>query len=94
VAGTEAPLLLAPQLLVMGWMFKERGSSIHHAKDATWSKWVTLVTRQARIRNPCCPGILEVIMDWSELKDFGMSPEEEVTCAEEAPLYNKLRENE
>jgi len=36
------------------------------------------------------PGILEVIMDGSEGKDFGASPEEEVTCAEEAPLYKKL----
>ncbi|KAK4826729.1 hypothetical protein QYF61_010982, partial [Mycteria americana] len=33
-------------------------------------------------------------MDWPEGKDFGISPEEEVTCAEEAPLYNKLLENE
>jgi len=39
------------------------------------------------------PGILEVIMDWPEGKDFGASPEEEVTRAEEAPLYNKLPEN-
>ncbi|KAK4810649.1 hypothetical protein QYF61_007386 [Mycteria americana] len=29
-----------------------------------------------------------------EGKDFGISPEEEVTRAEEAPLYNKLPENE
>ncbi|KAK4810463.1 hypothetical protein QYF61_004243 [Mycteria americana] len=33
-------------------------------------------------------------MDWPEGKDFGISPEEEVTRAEEAPLYNKLPENE
>ncbi|GAB0206566.1 hypothetical protein GRJ2_003122200 [Grus japonensis] len=45
-------------------------------------------------RNPNRPGILEVITDWPEGKDFGMSPEEEVTCAEEAPLYNKLTEDE
>ncbi|GAB0210183.1 hypothetical protein GRJ2_003484100 [Grus japonensis] len=32
-------------------------------------------------------------MDWPEGKDFGMSPEE-VTCAEEAPPYNKLTEDE
>ncbi|XP_074424449.1 ribonuclease H-like [Larus michahellis] len=32
-------------------------------------------------------------MDWPEGKDFGMSPEEEVTRAEEAPPYNKLPEN-
>jgi len=39
--------------------------------------------------NPSRPGILEEIMDWPEGKDFGASPEEEVTHAEEAPLYNK-----
>ncbi|PKU33638.1 hypothetical protein llap_16056 [Limosa lapponica baueri] len=44
--------------------------------------------------NPSRPGILEVIMDWPEGKDFGMSEEEEVTPAEEAPPYNKLPENE
>ncbi|GAB0206911.1 ribonuclease H-like [Grus japonensis] len=75
-------------------MFKERASSTHHATDAMWSKWIALITQQARIGNPNRPGILEVIMDWPEGKDFGMSPEEEVTRAEEAPLYNKLPENE
>ncbi|GAB0208578.1 macrophage immunometabolism regulator [Grus japonensis] len=45
-------------------------------------------------RNPNRPGILEVITDWPEGKDFGMSPEEEVTRAEEAPPYNKLTEDE
>ncbi|GAB0209500.1 protein NYNRIN-like [Grus japonensis] len=39
-------------------------------------------------------GILEVITDWPEGKDFRMSPEEEVTCSEEVPLYNKLTEDE
>ena len=33
-------------------------------------------------------------MDWPEGKDFGASPEEEVTRAEEAPLYNQLPEDE
>jgi len=32
-------------------------------------------------------------MDWPEGKDFGASSEEEVTRAEEAPLYNKLPED-
>ena len=35
-----------------------------------------------------------MITDWPEGKDFGISPEEEVTHAEEALLYNKLPENE
>ena len=43
--------------------------------------------------NPNRPGILEVIMDWPEGWNFGVSPEE-VTHAEEAPLCNKLPENE
>ncbi|GAB0177952.1 hypothetical protein GRJ2_000260500 [Grus japonensis] len=75
-------------------MFKERAPSTHHATDATWSKWVALITQWARIGSPSRPGILEVIPDWPERKDFGMSPEEEVTHAEEAPPYNKLPENE
>ena len=41
---------------------------------------------------PDCLGILEVIMIWLEGQNFGVSPEE-VTHAEEAPLYNKLPEN-
>jgi len=40
--------------------------------------------------NPSDPGILEVIMDWPEGKDFGVLPEEEVTRAEEVPLYKHL----
>ena len=44
VVGTEAQLLLAPRLPVLGWMFKERVPSTHHATDATWSKWVALIT--------------------------------------------------
>ena len=33
-------------------------------------------------------------MDWPEGKDFGISPDEEETRAEEAPLDKKLPENE
>jgi len=44
--------------------------------------------------SPSRPGILEVITDWPEGKDFGVTPEEEVTRAEEAPLHNELPENE
>jgi len=80
VVGTEAQLLLAPRLPVLGWMFKERDPSTHHATDATWSKWIVLMNQRARMGNPSHPGILEVIMDWPEGKDFGESSEEEVTC--------------
>ncbi|GAB0208254.1 hypothetical protein GRJ2_003291100 [Grus japonensis] len=64
VIGTEAQLLLAPRLPVLGWMFK---GSTHHTTDATW---VALITQRARIGNPNRPGILEVIMDWPEGKDL------------------------
>ncbi|GAB0209980.1 hypothetical protein GRJ2_003463700 [Grus japonensis] len=94
VIGTEAQLLLAPRLLVLGWVFRGRTPSTHHATDAMWSKWVALITQRARIGSPNRPGILEVITDWPEGKDFGMYPEEEVTHAEEAPPYNKLTEDE
>jgi len=70
VVGTEAQLLLAPRLLVLGWMFKERVPSTHHATDAMWSKWVALITQRARMGNPSRPGILEAIMDWPEGKGF------------------------
>jgi len=43
---------------------------------------------------PSHPGILKVITDWPEGKHFGMLPEEELTHAEESPLYYKLSENE
>ncbi|KAM6336580.1 uncharacterized protein FN964_013104 isoform 1-T1 [Alca torda] len=38
VIGTEAQLLLAPRLPVLGWMFKGKVPSTHHATDATWRK--------------------------------------------------------
>ncbi|KAK4825191.1 hypothetical protein QYF61_024671, partial [Mycteria americana] len=75
-------------------MFKGRVPPTHHATDATWSKWVALITQWAWIGNSSHPGILKVIMDWPEGKDFRISPEEEVMRAEEAPLYNKLSEDE
>ncbi|KAK4823684.1 hypothetical protein QYF61_005655 [Mycteria americana] len=40
VVGTEAQLLLAPRLPVLGWMFKGRVPSTHHATDSTCSKWL------------------------------------------------------
>ncbi|RMC04188.1 hypothetical protein DUI87_19007 [Hirundo rustica rustica] len=52
VIGTETQLLLAPQLPVLGWMFKGNVPSTHHATDSTWSKWIALITQHARIGNP------------------------------------------
>ncbi|XP_071665199.1 uncharacterized protein [Patagioenas fasciata] len=95
VIGTEAQLLLAPRLPVLSWMFKGTIPSPHHATEVTWSKWIALITQRARIGSPNRPGILEVITDWPESKDFGMSPdEEEVKRAEEAPPYNTLSETD
>ncbi|XP_071661606.1 uncharacterized protein [Patagioenas fasciata] len=95
VIGTEAQLLLAPRLPVLSWMFKGTVPSPHHATEVTWSKWIALITQRARIGSPNRPGILEVITDWPESKDFGMSPdEEEVKRAEEAPPYNTLSETD
>uniref|UniRef100_A0A8C0ENN5 ribonuclease H n=1 Tax=Bubo bubo TaxID=30461 RepID=A0A8C0ENN5_BUBBB len=94
VVGTETQLLLAPRLPVLGWMFKGKAPSTHHATDATWSKWVALITQRARIGNLDPPGLVEMIMNWPESKDAGMSPEQEVKRAEEAPPYNELPEEE
>ncbi|XP_074720861.1 uncharacterized protein LOC141941783 [Strix uralensis] len=77
VVGTETQLLLAPRLSVLGWMFRGSVPSTHHATDATWSKWVALITQRVFIGNPSHPGISEVITNCPEGKDFGMSPEEE-----------------
>ncbi|PKU32569.1 hypothetical protein llap_17127 [Limosa lapponica baueri] len=50
VIGIEAQLLLVPQVPVLGWMFKGKVPSAHHATDATWMKQkeeVTEVTQEA-----------------------------------------------
>ncbi|RMB99569.1 hypothetical protein DUI87_23822 [Hirundo rustica rustica] len=67
VIGTETQLLLAPRLPVLGWMFKGKVPSTHHATDTTWSKWIALITQRARIENPNRPGILEIITNWPEV---------------------------
>ena len=81
----STPSSYASALAVMDWRDKE---------GPTASKWVALITQRARTGSPSCPGILEVITNWPEGKDFGMVPEEEVMRAEEAPPYNKLLDNE
>ncbi|RMB88693.1 hypothetical protein DUI87_34933 [Hirundo rustica rustica] len=93
VVGTETQLLLAPRLPVLAWMFKAEVPSTHHATNATWSKWIALITQRARIGNPNRPGILEIITNWPEGENFDLMDEEEqeqVTRAEEAPPYNQL----
>ncbi|KAM7062164.1 tubulin--tyrosine ligase isoform 2-T3 [Acridotheres tristis] len=77
VIGTETQVLLAPRLPVLGWMFKGKVPSTHHATDTTWSKWIALITQCARIGNLNCPGILEIITNWPEGKTFELSSEEE-----------------
>ncbi|RMC05627.1 hypothetical protein DUI87_17712 [Hirundo rustica rustica] len=92
VIGTEAQLLLAPRLPVLGWMFKGKVPSTHHATDATWSKWIALITQCARMGKLNRPRILEIITNWPEGENFGLTDEEQeqVTRAEEAPPYNQL----
>ncbi|RMC21418.1 hypothetical protein DUI87_02284 [Hirundo rustica rustica] len=92
VIGTEAQLLLAPRLPVLGWMFKGKVPSTHHATDATWSKWIALITQCAYMGKLNRPGILEIITNWPEGENFGLTDEEQeqVTRAEEAPPYNQL----
>lgn len=62
VIVTEVQLLLAPWLPALGWMFKGKVPSTHHATDAMRSKSVMLATQQAPIGKPSCPVILEFIM--------------------------------
>ncbi|RMB94859.1 hypothetical protein DUI87_28663 [Hirundo rustica rustica] len=92
VIGTEAQLLLAPRLPVLGWMFKGEVPSTHYATDATWSKWMALITQRARMGKLNRPGILEIITNWPEGENFGLTDEEQVqvTRAEEVPPYNQL----
>ncbi|RMC06339.1 hypothetical protein DUI87_15771 [Hirundo rustica rustica] len=54
---------------------------------------VQAASERARIGNPNRPGILEIITNWPEGENFGLTDEEEqeqVTCAEEGPPYNQL----
>ena len=75
-------------------MLKGKVSSTHHATDATWSKSIALITQQVQMGNSCLPGLLEIIMDCPEAKNFGITPEEEVMHADVGPPYNELPENE
>lgn len=74
----------------VSWMLKRRTPSTYHATNTVWRKWVAMITQRACIWNPRCPGFLEVIIDWSEEKDLGMSQ----LHAEEVTLCNKLLEIE
>ncbi|PKU34777.1 thrombospondin-4- hypothetical protein [Limosa lapponica baueri] len=75
-------------------MFKGKVPYSHHATDATWSKWVALITQRTRIGNSNRPGIIELITNWPKGKDSRIPPEEVVTRAVEAPPYNEFSDNE
>ncbi|XP_051645342.1 uncharacterized protein LOC127471896 [Manacus candei] len=96
VIGTEAQLFLAPRLPVLSWMFKGKVPPAHHATDATWSKWMALITQRVRIGNSNRPGILEIITNWPEGGNFSLAEEEEepVSRAEEAPPFDQLPDEE
>lgn len=94
VVGTEAQFLIAPQLSMLGWVFKWKVLSTCCTTDATWTKQDALTTQWAQRGNLSHPRILEVIMDWSKGKDFiHILPEEMMMCVEEAK-YSQLQENE
>lgn len=42
-------------VLVLGWMFKGKVTSTHHATDAVWSKWIALITQWTWIGNTSLP---------------------------------------
>ncbi|KAJ7424942.1 hypothetical protein BTVI_04358 [Pitangus sulphuratus] len=74
-------------------MFKDKVPSTHHATDATWSKWMALITQRVRIGNSNRSGILEMITNWPEGENFGLANKEEekpVSQAEKTPPYNQL----
>ncbi|KAF4803638.1 hypothetical protein TURU_014394 [Turdus rufiventris] len=60
VISMEAQLLLGPRLPVLGWMFKAKAPSSHHATNATWSKCIALIRQHNHIGKLNRPGILEV----------------------------------
>ncbi|KAM4879250.1 uncharacterized protein FYW23_015363 [Sylvia borin] len=92
VIGMEAQLLLVPRLPVLGWMFRGKVPSTHHATSATWSKWIALIVQRAQVGKLNRPGILEVITNWPEGESFSVADEEQepVTRVEEAPPYDQL----
>lgn len=45
----------------------------HALQNYNGSKWIALITQRVGIGSPNCPGILEVITNCREGKDFGMS---------------------
>ncbi|KAJ7413136.1 hypothetical protein BTVI_44102 [Pitangus sulphuratus] len=78
-------------------MFKGKVPSVHHATDATWSKWMALITQRVQMRNLNSPRILEIITNWPEGGNFSLADEEEeepVSQTEEDPPYNQLPDEE
>ncbi|RMC21421.1 hypothetical protein DUI87_02287 [Hirundo rustica rustica] len=72
---------------------KEILAAYEGVQAASESKWIALITQRARIGNPNRPRILEIITNWPEGENFGLTDEEEqeqVTRAKEGPPYNQL----
>lgn len=84
VIGTKAQLLLASWLPVLDVQ----------ATETTQTKWVALIMQRALMGKPQPPRNLRIYQGLAQRQRFGISPEEEVTLAEEALLHNKLPENE
>ncbi|KAK4807032.1 hypothetical protein QYF61_000361 [Mycteria americana] len=91
----SAPSSYANSLAILTWkdgegpMVDEAASQLRQKEESSSSSLISavekLVQRLEEDRSYFPP---------PEGKHFGISPEEEVTCTEEAPLYNKLPENE
>uniref|UniRef100_A0A803YFQ3 Uncharacterized protein n=1 Tax=Meleagris gallopavo TaxID=9103 RepID=A0A803YFQ3_MELGA len=76
-------------------MFKGKGPSTHHATDASWSKWIALITQRARMGNLNRPGILEVIMDWPEGKKvWNTASRRDITCKKRPHHIMNYQKNE
>ncbi|TRZ06762.1 hypothetical protein HGM15179_020344 [Zosterops borbonicus] len=74
-------------------MFKAKVPSTHHATNTTWSMWIALITQCACIGKLNNPGIVEIITNWPEGENFGLTDgeeQEQVSHAVEALLYNQL----
>lgn len=52
------------------------------------------ITQQAQLGNLSCPEILERDNELDRRQSFEVSPEEEVKCADDVQMYNKLPQNE
>lgn len=78
------------------WARDSKGKSFphlftHHATNATWNKWVSLITKWGLIGNPNFSWILETTTNLCDGENFRLSEKEEKKMT--GPPYNLLPEN-